>query len=47
MNPCERERDSGNSAGMRDAVYSVPVVALNACFDQDKKIDLKKCGLAK
>ncbi len=47
MNPCERERDSGDTTVMIGAVYSVPVVDLNACFDQNKKIDLKKCGLAR
>ncbi len=46
MNPCERERDSGTSAVINGSVYAIPVVSLNACFDQNKKLDIKLCGLA-
>ncbi len=45
MNPCERERGSGNSTSYNGAIYAIPIVDLNACFDQNKKLDLKLCNL--
>jgi hypothetical protein len=45
MNPCERERDSGNASVHNGAVYAIPVVDLNACFVSSKKLDLKRCNL--
>ncbi len=45
MNPCERERESGNSTSYNGAIYAIPIVDLNACFNQSKKIDLSLCHL--
>ncbi len=45
MNPCEREHRTGNSTVYEGAVYAIPVVDLNACFDQNKKLDLARCNL--
>lgn len=45
MNPCERERDSGNASVISGAVYAIPVVDLNACFNENKNLDLQLCKL--